>query len=58
MKECITHFIIQRLVEYIKIPHGQNDVLNDYVNKICEIFEMAQDEDFLTLKIEYVQNQK
>lgn len=50
-------FIIRRPVEYTKIPFGRNAPFTDYVNKICEVFEMARDHGYLTFQVEYVQDE-
>ncbi|MBP0973794.1 MAG: barstar family protein [Oscillospiraceae bacterium] len=47
-------FIIRRPVRFTKIPYGQNEEFTDYVNRICEVFDMAQNHGYLTYRIEYV----
>ena len=35
-------FTIIRPLRFENIPHGQNDIFTEYVDKICAIFERAQ----------------
>lgn len=38
------------------IPHGENAGFTEYVDKICSIFQRAQDRSILTVHIEYTDN--
>ena len=46
-------FTIIRPRYYTGIPHGENTAFTKYVDKICSIFQRAQDQNILTVQIEY-----
>ena len=49
-------FVIYRPRTYQNIPHGDNEGFTGYVNKICSIFERAQNHGYLTMKIIYTES--
>lgn len=46
-------FTILRLQQYTNIPHGQDAVFTEYVDKICAIFLRAQSQGLITVDIRY-----
>ena len=46
-------FVIIRPRCFTGIPQGENTAFTDYVDKICSIFQRAQDQNLLTVQIEY-----
>lgn len=50
-------FLILRPVRYKGIPYGDNDAFTEYVDSICDVFQEAQDEGHLTVKIQYTDNE-
>jgi len=46
-------FSILRLHQYTNIPHGQDTVFTEYVDKICAIFQRAQSQGLITVDIRY-----
>ncbi|MCI8423206.1 MAG: hypothetical protein HFF50_06715 [Lawsonibacter sp.] len=46
-------FTIIRPRCFTGIPHGENAAFTDYVDKICSIFQRAQDKGILTVHIEH-----
>lgn len=46
-------FTIYRLQQYTNIPHGQDAVFTEYVDKICAIFQRAQNQGLITADIRY-----
>lgn len=51
-------FIIKRPVMFTDIPYGHDLEFNEYVEKIISIFERAQQEGYLTIKVEYSDNDR
>lgn len=49
-------FTIFRLRQYTDIPHGQDSAFTEYVDKICAIFQRAQDQGLITVDIQYHSN--
>ena len=50
-------FLILRPVRYKDIPYGYNDVFTKHVDHICRIFQRGQDEGYLTVKIQYTDDE-
>ena len=46
-------FTIIRPLYFRNIPHGQNTVFTEYVDKICSIFQRAQRQGILSINIKY-----
>lgn len=46
-------FTILRLQQYTDIPHGQDAVFTEYVDKICAIFQRAQSQGLITVDIQH-----
>lgn len=46
-------FTIIRPRWFTGIPHGQNASFTEYVDKICSIFQRAENQGILTARIEY-----
>lgn len=46
-------FTIIRPRQFTGIPHGQDILFTEYVDKICGIFQRARDQGILTVKIQY-----
>ncbi len=47
-------FTILRPIRYANIPHGQNDRFTEYVDRICKIFQRAQQQyGDITVSIRY-----
>lgn len=44
-------FTILRPRYFTGIPHGENAIFTEYVDKICAIFQRAQDQGLLTVQI-------
>ena len=52
-------FTIIRPVRFENIPHGQNDIFTEYVDKLCAIFPRAQDRyGDITATIRYTDSEK
>ncbi|MBC5717463.1 barstar family protein [Colidextribacter sp. 210702-DFI.3.9] len=52
-------FTIIRPVRFENIPHGQNDIFTEYVDKLCAIFQRAQDRyGNITATIRYTDSEK
>lgn len=49
-------FTIIRPKRFVGIPHGENATFTKYVDKICSIFQEAQEQGDLTVQIEYIEN--
>jgi len=49
-------FTIIRPKRFVGIPHGKNATFTKYVDKICSIFQEAQEQGDLTVQIEYIEN--
>lgn len=49
-------FTIIRPRYFTGIPHGENTAFTNYVDKICSIFQKAQDRGILTVQVEYTDN--
>lgn len=39
------------------IPHGESAAFTDYVDKICSIFQKAQEQSILTVQFKYTDNE-
>lgn len=50
------NFTIIRPRNFTGIPHGENIAFTNYVDKICSIFQRAQNRNILTVQIEYTDN--
>lgn len=46
-------FTIIRPRQFTEIPYGKNTSFTEYVDKICAIFQRAQDQGILTVRIQY-----
>jgi len=49
-------FTIIRPRWFTGIPHGKNEAFTNYVDKICSIFQRAEDEGILTVQVKYVED--
>ena len=49
-------FMIRRPVKFQNIPYGHNEEFTKYVNKICKVFDRAQEQGYLTYRIEYTED--
>ena len=49
-------FTIIRPLHFKNIPHNQDSLFTEYVDKICSIFQRAQQQGILTVSIKYVDN--
>lgn len=47
-------FTIIRPRWFTGIPHGENAAFTEYVDKICSIFQRAQSQGILTVRVEYI----
>lgn len=50
-------FTIIRPRYFTGIPHGENAAFTDYVDKICSIFQKAQEQSILTVQFKYTDNE-
>ena len=50
-------FLILRPVRYTGIPYGDNNAFTEYVDSICDVFQEAQEKGYLTVKIQYTDNE-
>lgn len=46
-------FTIIRPYQFCDIPYGQDAAFTEYVDKICAIFQRAQEKGIITVKIQY-----
>ena len=52
-------FTIVRPAQFANIPHGQNDTFTEYVDKICAIFDRAQQRyGDITVTVRYTHSEK
>lgn len=47
-------FTIIRPLYFKNIPHNQDSLFTEYVDKVCSIFQRAQQQGILTVSIKYV----
>ena len=50
-------FTIIRPRYFTGIPHGENAAFTDHVDKICSIFQKAQEQSILTVQFKYTDNE-
>lgn len=49
-------FTIIRPRRFTNIPHGENEAFTNYVDKVCSIFQRAENKGILTVRVKYTEN--